>query len=575
VVATTQEGYLIPTYGPTGISPSAGAEAGMAAGRAVQTQREQTLTSRQSRDSVDQQMKIRTEEQRRIEEDRVIAAAQRAQQQRAAAAAAARAAQQRAAIDAYMANLPVPGATTPGVAVPGAATPYVPNVSAPPVGLSVPTPGLPVPPTGIPLSFGEPDSQFDIQDIQLLSGELPVADPRGTMQMPGVPGVTAPVGVRVPAPQRSFMTPESMDTRAAIGAMPAGLSPSTEGTGGRRGPIQDMLDYFTRRRVQNETARAEAGLPPAPEVDALRAQIDAQRVATGGRPLPPEVPAPAATTPAATTPAATTPAATTPAATTPVVDTSWGGTQLDFGTPVQLTFGEAEGRGSEIFVDAPEKIFEQNNKVQQDRAQMVQLAELYRALGDVSNYTTTVNQIGQLDFDNQYLDGMLAIVGIQQGNFGPLQELMTARYPGQQVEVRPYTDETVEVFVGGRSEGREDWADLAEKLRRSYDTNYINGLNALAAEAASRDKFEFESAVKLEEEVAKAQLDIVKKAAEISTQEQFDQLYREGKLEMVDSERGLYNYVVDGTSVLVEALVTNGIISVRPADTSAVPRLVR
>ena len=78
MVATTKEGYLIPTYGPTGISPSAGAEAGMAAGRAVQTQREQTLNSRQARDSVDQQMKIRTEEQRRIEEDRVIAAAERA-----------------------------------------------------------------------------------------------------------------------------------------------------------------------------------------------------------------------------------------------------------------------------------------------------------------------------------------------------------------------------------------------------------------------------------------------------------------------------------------------------------------
>ena len=78
MVATTKEGYLIPTYGPTGISPSAGAEAGMAAGRAVQTQREQTLNSRQARNSVDQQMKIRTEEQRRIEEDRVIAAAKRA-----------------------------------------------------------------------------------------------------------------------------------------------------------------------------------------------------------------------------------------------------------------------------------------------------------------------------------------------------------------------------------------------------------------------------------------------------------------------------------------------------------------
>ena len=71
MVATTQEGYLIPTYGATGISPSAGAEAGMAAIRAVETQREQTLTSRQARDVVNQ-------DQRRTEEDRALAAAERA-----------------------------------------------------------------------------------------------------------------------------------------------------------------------------------------------------------------------------------------------------------------------------------------------------------------------------------------------------------------------------------------------------------------------------------------------------------------------------------------------------------------
>lgn len=146
MVATTKEGYLIPTYGPTGISPSAGAEAGMAAGRAVQTQREQTLTSRQSRDSVDQQMKIRTEDQRRIEENRAREAAERARLE--------------AARKRFAAGLALPGMETATVP-PGSGVAPMANVqppAAPPrAGLSFGpnTPAMePVTMGTEPLSFG-------------------------------------------------------------------------------------------------------------------------------------------------------------------------------------------------------------------------------------------------------------------------------------------------------------------------------------------------------------------------------------------------------------------------------------
>ena len=135
MVATTQEGYLIPTYGPTGISPSAGAEAGMAAIRAVETQREQTLTSRQNRDVVDQ-------EQRRIEENRAREAAERARLEAA-----------RKEFAAGVAGLTPLGAET--AAVPGSGV--LPAPGAPRAGLSFgpDTPAMEPTTMGVqPLSFG-------------------------------------------------------------------------------------------------------------------------------------------------------------------------------------------------------------------------------------------------------------------------------------------------------------------------------------------------------------------------------------------------------------------------------------
>jgi len=97
-----------------------------------------------------------------------------------------------------------------------------------------------------------------------------------------------------------------------------------------------------------------------------------------------------------------------------------------------------------------------------------------------------INQLDELSVEQRYLDGMTAIVGIQQENFGPVQSLLQQRYPGRQVEVRPYTDGTVEIFLDGQAEARLSWDDLATGLRGSYDRGFISEQQALAEQARSR-----------------------------------------------------------------------------------------
>ena len=216
-------------------------------------------------------------------------------------------------------------------------------------------------------------------------------------------------------------------------------------------------------RARNADAR-EAGLPTA-----VNDQVTA---ATGAEPPSPE--------------AATAEAPTTAAEAAPVVEPSYGGLQLNFGTPVQLSFGEFDGQGSEAYVAAPERIFQdvELNSRQQQRLQL--LATYYQQTNNLEGLVGVINQLDELSIEQQYLDGMTAIVGIQQENFGPVQVLLQQRYPGQQVEVRPYTDGTVEIFVDGQAEARLTWDDLATNLRGAYDRGFIAEQQALAEQARTR-----------------------------------------------------------------------------------------
>jgi hypothetical protein len=190
--------------------------------------------------------------------------------------------------------------------------------------------------------------------------------------------------------------------------------------------------------------------------------------------------------------AATAEAPTTAEEAAPTQDTTWGGLQLSFGTPVELSFGEAEGEASRLYVAAPERIFQDAELAARQQQRLSLLANYYQQTNNLQGLVGVMNQLDELTIEQRYLDGMTAIVGIQQENFGPVQTLLQQRYPDRQVEVRPYTDGTVEVFLDGQSEARLTWDDLAMGLRSSYDRGFIEQQNTLAGEAADRSRFLFE-----------------------------------------------------------------------------------
>ena len=270
------------------------------------------------------------------------------------------------------------------------------------------------------------------------------------------------------------------------------------------------------------------------------------------------------------TEAATAEAPTTADEAAPTSRTRWGGLQLNFGTPVQLSFGEFNGRGSEAYVPAPENIFRDAELLDQRQQRLELLATYYALTDNAEGIVGIIGQLKELDTERRFLNGMQAIIGIQQGDFGGVQTILQQRYPGRQVEVRPYTDGTVEIFLDGQSEARIRWSEMATNLRSTYDRGYIEAQQALATEQAERARFAFEKTV---EETAQAQREI----AVYESRAELDRALAEGGLTQISTEPPIYNMVVNERNVAVTVepvTVGSGPTAttrfvVRPVDTSA------
>jgi hypothetical protein len=138
--------------------------------------------------------------------------------------------------------------------------------------------------------------------------------------------------------------------------------------------------------------------------------------------------------------------------------------------------------------DMPRRPYLNNQDlIQMDRDRVAQQAERTEQLiqylattGDVGGYQQGLtllqaqNQIAQMQIEQRYLDGMVAIASIENGNFGPIQMLLQQRpeFQGRQVEVRPYTDGTVDIFVDGELDISMSSDELIENLRLVYDRDY-------------------------------------------------------------------------------------------------------
>lgn len=293
----------------------------------------------------------------------------------------------------------------------------------------------------------------------------------------------------------------------------------------RRDVLGETLSWFREPETEaflraNPDLIAQAAADPVTFYNAYKGQTasTAEAVAAGDPP-----PAPVTNTSTAdvlpeTSPETTTAAETDAPAPAPT-ETTYGGLQLSFGTPVQDSFNLNQGQGSTGYVAAPENIFRDARVNETKLNRLDALERFYAATRNPEGVLQVQQERDQLLLEQRFLDGMTAIVGIQQGNFAPLQTLLQQRYPGSQVEVRPYTDGTTEIFIDGQSQARMQNDVLATQLRGTYDRSFIEQQAALAAIAAERSQFVFEEGFKQQ---ARASADIAietaKSAAEAANE---------------------------------------------------------
>ena len=489
MVATTKEGYLIPTYGPTGISPSAGAEAGMAAGRAVQTQREQTLNSRQARDSVDQQMKIRTEEQRRIEEDRVIAAAKRARLEAERKKFAAKRAQLLRAMEAA-AVLPDSGV----VAVPG----------APRAGLSfgpnTPTTG-PVTMGVQPLSFGPP-APNSRRNVPL--------SPSAAMAAAGITFSSAPPAglTESAAPSITEVDPEATafqqdiqgllrqgDIAGAINRIETGLAIGTYGPMGS--PVGGMVGYFkdtpdeAARRTQvqqalqwfqdsknasymrdNPALIAQAAADPLAFVAAQpRGAPDAAAAETPTAPI--QVRTPGGGTIAVSEPDAPAAGPTVPPAAAPAP----AGVPTTLGTVAGEILGLPRGapapRINPKVIDAgPARMTQEMEGLAAQDTQLALLQQYYIDMEDIPEAVSVQLQRLQLRSAYQALQGAQAVARMEMGDYSMAADALSTAM-GTPVQIQPRVDGRFDLLVNGQvyADGLTA-AELEEYVQQNTDSAY-------------------------------------------------------------------------------------------------------
>lgn len=267
----------------------------------------------------------------------------------------------------------------------------------------------------------------------------------------------------------------------------------------RRDAVSSALDWFrdpANARFLQENPDLIAQAAEDPIGFAAR-----QRAAAGEEPAPVETPAEPETPPE------------------PVVEQpDNAGLRLNTGSPVQLAQDQAaveEIDLSQFYLRNPDRIFTDANELQSRRSYLDNLYNLYSQTRNLEGLTALRAEYQQLALDEQMLNGQLALAGIQNNNFGPYQMLLQQRFPNSTVEVRPYTDGTMDVFIDGQSQypadARPTFAEVLEGLAGAYNADYIAQQQALAAQAIEQSQYIFEqgfaSELRMAEAYSQAQID--------------------------------------------------------------------
>lgn len=263
----------------------------------------------------------------------------------------------------------------------------------------------------------------------------------------------------------------------------------------RRTAVSDVLDWLNNRTnerflQENPDLIAQFAADPVGFVAQQRAAAGEEAPA----PAPAETPAEPETPPE------------------PVVEQpNNAGLRPNTGSPVQAAQDAAAADDidlTQFYLRNPDRIFTDANELQSRRQYLDNLYNLYSQTRNVAGINALRTEYAQLALDEQMLNGQLALAGIQNNNFGPYQMLLQQRFPNSTVEVRPYTDGTMDVFIDGvaqyPADQRPTFAEVLEGLAGAYNADYIAQQQALATQAMERSQFIFQEGFQSELRMAEA-----------------------------------------------------------------------
>lgn len=458
-------------------------------------------TSRQQMQERDQMMQLRASQEARAQQ-------QFQAQQAAAARAAANAAAQRAAMAGFFAGeAPLAGLTPPsgsGGAIPLAERGSRLSFGATPAGAA---------PGGPQLSFGGGGTTPIPPGVQLPA--FPTGQPVGTLSggegtamLPGGGGADTLAGKRTFA-----QTPVTTPAEDAMLGLGVGGEFATPSAGGGI-TLADILGFNealepVRSRREAATQQAErqaAGRRAAGSFEAEAEAGDTERRRGSDKDTLRDL----------------------------YASRTIAGVQMPFDPPVQTAAARSGGTPSERYLNNQDLIQMDLESVTQQMDRLDRAMQYLTTTGDIGGYqqlvalTDTRRAMDQLRVEQRYLQGMDAIAAIENRNFGPLQVLLQQRpeFQGRQVEVRPYTDGTVEIYVDGQLDTEMEWDDLTTDLRSVYDQGYQQFMQAQVEAERGLTMLQLEERIK---QAAIAERDI----AIANNQAAIDSLEGQGRIQRV------------------------------------------
>lgn len=338
------------------------------------------------------------------------------------------------------------------------------------------------------------------------------------------------------APARSFMTPESMVARAGMAGTPTGYaagaaSPVTTD------PVQvEVNNAYVRRQIAEVDAAIQSieGALTAPgsrsnpaatiqRVNDLRQQREAlvaQLQETVYPPTPRDIfaeegpgaagPPPVVLPGAETAEGPMVEAPTQPTApTAPMVEAPTqpaAPTGLAMTPPaaqeVNAVAAQTDGDISQFYLRNPASILQTADNAFQDIQRWEGMVRYYQQVGDLNGVIEAEIGLGQARQAFSDMSGQLALAGIQLDNYGPLQLHLQQLYPGGTVEVRPYTDGTVEIFVDGDPIRRDSKEDMLKVYATAFNEEYRSRQAQLAEAAAAARSSAYERQLEVAGEIA-------------------------------------------------------------------------